>query len=115
MRRQKSLVCAFFFAYFAFRKRELDGMSETQAIAHVSAILEELGVEGRPTLEKCEMVRETRETEAEIRELQGNAVLDGRLRKDSKEFEGESSEPESMSAFDPLNLSRIVDSESDDE
>ncbi len=49
-------------------KRELDGLSDEQAIAKLRQILRDLGMEGRPSLEKCREIKARREYEAEIRE-----------------------------------------------
>lgn len=62
-------------------KRELDGLSDQQAIARLRQILRDLGVEGRPSLEKCREIKARREYEAEIREtVDPRNMLASRLR-----------------------------------
>lgn len=61
-------------------KRELEGLSEKQSIGKLEQILRELGMEGRPTLEKCKTIKERREFEEELKAVQSNEVLTSRLR-----------------------------------
>lgn len=61
-------------------KRELENMSDRQIIQHLGDILKELGIVGRPTLEKCKAIKERREFEEELKAVQGNAILSKRLR-----------------------------------
>jgi hypothetical protein len=61
-------------------KKELDGLSTKQSIARLDEILRSLGMEGRPTLEKCSAIKERREFEEELKAVESNAVLPTRLR-----------------------------------
>lgn len=61
-------------------KRELDGLNGKQSIAKLESILRDLGMEGRPTLEKCKSIKERREYEEELRALDPSNVLESRLR-----------------------------------
>lgn len=56
-------------------KREFDGLSEAEAIKKVRLMLVELGVEGNPTVEKCEKVRAKRELSEDIRALDPNQSI----------------------------------------
>ena len=63
------------------RKKELDGLSKRQSLERLQALLGELGMEGRPTLEKCKEIKKRREFEAEMREMDmGNIIRGPRLR-----------------------------------
>lgn len=62
-------------------KRELDGLDERQQVARLEEILhKELGMEGRPTLEKCKAIKERREFEEELKALDPQNVLPTKLR-----------------------------------
>ena len=61
-------------------KRELYDLNEKAQIARLDAILRELGMEGRPTLEKCKAIKERREFEEELRALDPQNVLLTKLR-----------------------------------
>ena len=50
----------------------------------VKQILLNLGLEGRPTLEKCQRIKLKKEAENEMLELQDNIIIENRLRKESK-------------------------------
>lgn len=52
----------------------------TQSITRLEAILKDLGMEGRPTLEKCKAIKKRREFEEELHALKHNSVLESRLR-----------------------------------
>lgn len=58
-------------------------MSASQSIAHLNAILTELGMDGRPTLEKCKEIKRKREFEAEMREIDPSNIVSGSRRKSS--------------------------------
>lgn len=62
-------------------KRELDGLTPREALAKLSDTLRSLGVEGRPTLEKCKAVKRRREFEEEMSAIDTTNVLALRLRK----------------------------------
>ncbi|KAG2220982.1 hypothetical protein INT45_006515 [Circinella minor] len=55
---------------------ELAGLNLSKQINKLSSILHELGVEGRPTLEKCQKVKAERELKAEIDSLNTENILD---------------------------------------
>jgi hypothetical protein len=61
-------------------KREFEGLSEKQCIARLEGILRELGMEGRPTLEKCRAIKEKREFQEELKAIEDNQVIETRLR-----------------------------------
>ncbi|KAI8978518.1 hypothetical protein BDB01DRAFT_277005 [Pilobolus umbonatus] len=98
------------------RSKELaDCKSPTSQIRKLKAMLEELGVKGRPTIEKCEAIKAERELKAELDSLDTTLILneektEGRPRTrakknkpsyvipadtESEEEEGEESEDES--------------------
>lgn len=84
-------------------KKELEGLSEKQSIARVRQILEDLGMDGRPSLEKCKKIKDKREYEEEMRSLG--------LRDERKPKESEESEAEAPPAR--LDLSAYGDPDSD--
>ncbi|KAJ2829189.1 hypothetical protein GGI24_002200 [Coemansia furcata] len=51
--------------------KELAGMSGAQQIQHLKDMLSELGMEGRPTLEKCKKIKAKRDLLAELEEIGG--------------------------------------------
>lgn len=51
-------------------------MSEKECIAHLNQILLDVGMEGRPTLEKCREIKQRREFEAELREIDVSNIID---------------------------------------
>ncbi|RUP47870.1 adaptin N terminal region-domain-containing protein [Jimgerdemannia flammicorona] len=60
----------------AKRSKELGGIETVSAqIKHLKAMLEELGVEGRPTLEKCEKIKAARELRDEIDSLSAGNIV----------------------------------------
>jgi hypothetical protein len=61
-------------------KRELDGMSEKEARRHIENLLISLGVEGRPSIEKCNAVKKKREFQEELSVLDIGNVVSSRLR-----------------------------------
>jgi len=61
-------------------KKELEGLSTPASIAKVKQILEELGLEGRPSLEKCKRIKESREYAEEMKIIDKDKILDHRLR-----------------------------------
>ncbi|KAJ2743675.1 hypothetical protein GGI20_003566 [Coemansia sp. BCRC 34301] len=54
--------------------KELAGMSGAQQIRHLKDMLSELGMEGRPTLEKCKKIKAKRDLLAELEEIGGDAA-----------------------------------------
>ncbi|KAG2184697.1 hypothetical protein INT43_000610 [Umbelopsis isabellina] len=61
--------------------KELADCKTTSAqIARLKSILQDLGVEGRPTLEKCEKVKSERELKAEIESLSTENILETKIR-----------------------------------
>ncbi|KAJ2324304.1 hypothetical protein GGI00_005368 [Coemansia sp. RSA 2681] len=51
--------------------KELAGLSGAQQIQHLKDVLNELGMEGRPTLEKCKKIKAKRDLLAELEEIGG--------------------------------------------
>ncbi|KAJ2254790.1 hypothetical protein GGI13_001963 [Coemansia sp. RSA 455] len=51
--------------------KELAGLSGAQQIQHLKDMLSELGMEGRPTLEKCKKLKAKRDLLAELEEIGG--------------------------------------------
>ncbi|KAJ2780434.1 hypothetical protein H4R18_003453 [Coemansia javaensis] len=49
--------------------KELAGMSAAQQVRHLKGLLESLGVEGRPTLEKCRRIKDKRDLQAELEDI----------------------------------------------
>lgn len=88
-------------------KKELEGLDEAQSLAKVKGMLLELGVEGRPSLDKCRKVKERREYEEELRAMNPKLILETRLR-------GQRVAPAPPPQPAPrLNLSAFGDSESE--
>ncbi|ORX69953.1 hypothetical protein DL89DRAFT_149600 [Linderina pennispora] len=56
--------------------KELSGMNGAQQVRHLKELLVELGVEGRPTLDKCRKVRQRREIQAELAEMDTQNIID---------------------------------------
>ncbi|KAM3586907.1 hypothetical protein VKS41_001956 [Umbelopsis sp. WA50703] len=61
-------------------KELADCNTASTQIARLKAILQDLGVEGRPTLEKCEKVKSERELKAEIESLSTDNILETKKR-----------------------------------
>ncbi|KAJ2089937.1 hypothetical protein IW138_003067 [Coemansia sp. RSA 986] len=57
--------------------KELAGMNGAQQIRHLKKILEDLGMEGRPTVEKCKKIKAKRELQAELAAMNQDNVIDG--------------------------------------
>ncbi|CAG8531701.1 9180_t:CDS:2 [Paraglomus occultum] len=55
--------------------RELKDLSKKQQITRLKSILNELGVKGRPTAEKCLQVRRTRELQAELNSMDVTNII----------------------------------------
>lgn len=93
-------------------KKELEGLSTPASIAKVKQILEELGIEGRPSLEKCKRIKESREYAEEMKIIDKDKILDHRLR--LRKSIGEPNEPikrEEPRIVPRLDLSAFGDSE----
>ena len=110
---------------FNHRKKELDGLNENQCNAKIQEILRELGIEGKPSLEQCKAIKERREFEAELREIDTTNIIEGKRRRGSeislqskkKQIFISSSDEESESDKDEnsftIDLKNLGDSESD--
>lgn len=62
---------------FATRARELaDCATAAAEIKKLKAILEELGMKGRPSLDKCDAIKKERELKAELDSLDTSLILD---------------------------------------
>lgn len=94
-------------------KRELDGLDETASIAKVRGILEELGMEGRPSLEKCKKIKDQREFAEEMKIIDESKILRTRLRGQRIMVPEENIRHEERRIVPRLNLSAFGDSESE--
>lgn len=56
-------------------KKELEGLTPTQSISRLKKILQDLGMEGRPSLSKCEAIRERLEFEKEMESIDTRNIL----------------------------------------
>lgn len=61
-------------------KKELEDLNTTQSISKVNKILEDLGMEGRPTLQKCKNIKERREYEKELEVIDKSNIIDSKRR-----------------------------------
>lgn len=83
-------------------------MSEKESVNYVKGILSELGIEGKPTLAKCAEIKNQREREQELAELQSNPIFTTKLRREQKKSpQASSSETDSFLK----HLSCIADSD----
>ncbi|KAI7847755.1 hypothetical protein BDC45DRAFT_610826 [Circinella umbellata] len=95
---------------------ELAGLNLSQQINKLSSILHELGVEGRPTLEKCQKVKAERELKAEIDSLNTENILDdeedgkNRSRRTTRQ-----SQPSSTNTTKNKRKRRIITSDDEEE
>ncbi|KAJ2539085.1 hypothetical protein EV175_006387 [Coemansia sp. RSA 1933] len=55
--------------------KELIGMNAAQQIRHLKKLLEELGMEGRPTVEKCKKIKAKRELQAELAAMNEDDII----------------------------------------
>ncbi|KAJ2204523.1 hypothetical protein IW145_003381 [Coemansia sp. RSA 521] len=55
--------------------KELTGMNSAQQIRHLKAILDGLGMTGRPTLEKCKKIKAKRDLQAELEEMHVDNII----------------------------------------
>ena len=93
-------------------KRELEGLSPAACITKLQAILQELGIEGRPSIEKCFKIKRQREDAQELHELDSNVILSNRLREHNGAVAAPKKPLVSASTEQLLNtLSVIADSE----
>ncbi|KAI9506800.1 hypothetical protein BX070DRAFT_10170 [Coemansia spiralis] len=56
--------------------KELAGMSGAEQIRHLKQILDDLGMEGRPTLEKCKKIKDKRDLQAELDAMDQDNIID---------------------------------------
>ncbi|KAJ2726552.1 hypothetical protein GGI07_000494 [Coemansia sp. Benny D115] len=56
--------------------KELAGMNGAQQVRHLKKMLEDLGMEGRPTLEKCKQIKAKRELQQELEAISGNTIIE---------------------------------------
>ncbi|KAJ2237566.1 hypothetical protein IWW45_000865 [Coemansia sp. RSA 485] len=56
--------------------KELNGMNAAQQIRHLKKLLGDLGMDGRPTLEKCKKIKAKRDLQAELEAIEGDAIID---------------------------------------
>lgn len=110
---------------FTHRKKELDGLNENQCIAKIQGILRELGIEGKPSLEQCKAIKERREFEAELREIDASNIIEGKRRRGSEislpskkkqivlSSESESGDEDTEEQSFKIDLKNFGDSESD--
>ncbi|KAJ1859845.1 hypothetical protein LPJ73_001660 [Coemansia sp. RSA 2703] len=56
--------------------KELAEMNQAQQIRHLKKILDDLGMEGRPTLEKCKKIKAKRDLQAELEAIEEAPVID---------------------------------------
>lgn len=94
-------------------KKELDGLDETASIAKVRGILEELGMDGRPSLEKCKKIKDQREFAEEMKIIDESKILQTRLRGQRNLVPEENTRHEERRIVPRLNLSAFGDSESE--
>lgn len=67
-------------------KKELDGLSQKQAISRLKKILADAGIEGRPSLSQCHKIRGKLEFEKELEALdQSNIIGTGKRSTKSSE------------------------------
>jgi hypothetical protein len=66
-------------------KKELEGLSASQSIAKLKNILSELGIEGRPSLAKCEEIKDRLEFEKEMEAIDTRNILPNKKRGEQKE------------------------------
>ncbi len=94
----------------------MDGLNKKQTIDRLNDILQELGMEGRPTLEKCKEIKKKREFEAEMKEIDVSNIISEPRRKsesigtkraviesDSEEAEEEEIDVESVNSSQEEN------------
>lgn len=56
-------------------KKELEGLTPSQSISKLKNVLKDLGMEGRPSLAKCEAIRERLEFEKEMEAIDTRNIL----------------------------------------
>ncbi|KAJ2401322.1 hypothetical protein GGI23_001476 [Coemansia sp. RSA 2559] len=93
--------------------KELAGMNGTQQIRHLKAILEGLGMDGRPTVEKCKKIKAKRELQAELAAMNQDNIIDDL--NESSEHESSSRKRRSVARKGmSYNVDQISDSEASD-
>ncbi len=58
----------------------MDGLNENQSISKIQMILKEIGIEGKPSLEQCKVIKKRREFEAELKEIDTSNIIEGKRR-----------------------------------
>lgn len=58
----------------------MDGLNENQSVRKIQEILKELGIEGKPSLEQCKVIKSRREFEAELKEIDTSNIIEGKRR-----------------------------------
>jgi hypothetical protein len=94
-------------------KKELDGLDEPASISKVRSILQMLGMEGRPSLEKCKKIKEQREFAEEMKIIDKSRILQSRLRGQRSTVAEEETRPVEKKIVPRLDLSAFGDSESE--
>lgn len=84
----------------------MEGLNESQSIAKIQGILRELGIEGKPSLEQCKAIKERREFEAELREIDASNIIEGKRRSSTKKIE---------EVFVAKKKNRVIESEDESE
>ena len=116
----------------------MEGLNQKESIDKLQGILQELGIDGRPTLEKCKEIKAKRELEAELKEImnQEHLIVEGKRRRnksdaevvaaevkkpkrpvvesESEEEYAESDAEEEEEAVKPIDFSRYGDPEDSD-
>ena len=94
-------------------------MSEKQQIIHLTGILTEAGMTGRPTLEKCKEIKKRREFEAEMKEIDVSNIISEPRRSRTKVLKRtlieSSSEGESDESAEDSDDGSEVDDDGDNE
>jgi hypothetical protein len=62
-------------------------LNEKKRIAKIQGILRELGMEGKPSLEQCKVIKARREFEAELREIDTSNIIEGKRRSRGSEID----------------------------
>ena len=98
-------------------------MNESQCIAKLQGILRELGIEGKPSLEQCKAIKERREFEAELREIDTSNIIEGKRRRSGdtsmkrklviEESEDENEQSDEEENAITIDLKALGDSESE--
>ncbi|KAJ1905522.1 hypothetical protein LPJ81_001877, partial [Coemansia sp. IMI 209127] len=93
--------------------KELAGMNGAQQIRHLKKTLEDLGMDGRPTVEKCKKIKAKRELQAELVAMDQDNIIDDL--NESSEHEMSSRKRRSVARKGmSYNVDQISDSEESD-